>query len=149
MTILDLARVKQAHTRFLAANERMVTSVLERTGTFAENYVRQHPTFKRRTGKTQDKTSHRVVKLKSGATLVIKNTAKHAMALEYGSRPHVIRPRRAIFLRFMVKGKAVFARKVNHPGNKPYKFLYRALNASGRIVEPNLRDDMAEIARKF
>lgn len=147
--ILNTSGIRQAHARFLAANERMVSSVLERTGTFAENYVKQHPTFKPRTGQTQAKTGHRILKTRGGKILRVFNKSKHAEALEFGARPHVIVPRRAKFLRFMVKGKLVFARKVNHPGNKPYKFLYRALNASGRIVEPNLRADMAKIARDF
>lgn len=44
-----------------------------------------------------------------------------------GTRPHIIRPRRARALRFTVNGRVVFARVVNHPGTKPRPFLDRAL----------------------
>ncbi len=44
-----------------------------------------------------------------------------------GTRPHIIRPRRAKALRFEVGGEVVFARKVRHPGTRPNNFLARAL----------------------
>lgn len=47
----------------------------------------------------------------------------YAKALEYGSRPHEILPVRAKFLRFVVDGRVVFARKVNHPGNRPFRYM--------------------------
>lgn len=45
----------------------------------------------------------------------------------YGTRPHVIRPRRAHALRFEVGGRAVYAAYVHHPGTRPNDFLARAL----------------------
>lgn len=39
--------------------------------------------------------------------------------LDQGTRPHVIRPRRARRLRFVTSGRVVWARQVNHPGTKP------------------------------
>lgn len=44
----------------------------------------------------------------------------YAAIHEYGgqTKPHVIRPVRAQMLRFMVGGKVVFAKSVNHPGSK-------------------------------
>lgn len=36
-----------------------------------------------------------------------------------GTRPHVIRARRAKFLRFEVGGKIVYTKSVNHPGYRP------------------------------
>ncbi len=47
----------------------------------------------------------------------------YAKALEFGSRPHEILPVRAKFLRFEVDGRVVFARKVNHPGNRPFRYM--------------------------
>ncbi|MFF2612378.1 hypothetical protein [Kitasatospora sp. NPDC058046] len=44
-----------------------------------------------------------------------------------GTRPHIIRPRRAKALRFEVGGRTVFAKVVHHPGTKPNPFLQRAL----------------------
>ncbi|MDH6489676.1 hypothetical protein [Streptomyces sp. SAI-127] len=51
-----------------------------------------------------------------------------------GTRPHIIRPRRAkgrnnrpAALRFEVGGDVVFAKLVRHPGTRPNPFLQRAL----------------------
>ncbi|MFE0545213.1 hypothetical protein [Streptomyces sp. NPDC058891] len=44
-----------------------------------------------------------------------------------GTRPHVIRPRRARALRFEVGGQVVFAAYARHPGTRPNPFLQRAL----------------------
>lgn len=42
---------------------------------------------------------------------------------EYGTRPHVITPKRARALRFVSGGQVVFARRVNHPGTKATRFI--------------------------
>lgn len=46
--------------------------------------------------------------------------------MEAGTRPHPIVPVAAQALRFMVAGKAVFAKSVMHPGTKPYKMIEQA-----------------------
>lgn len=53
--------------------------------------------------------------------------ANYAAAVHNGTRPHVIRPRRAKVLAFRVGSKRVFATKVNHPGTKARPFLADAL----------------------
>jgi hypothetical protein len=45
----------------------------------------------------------------------------------YGTRPHIIRPRRARVLRFEVGGRVVYAAYVKHPGTRANDFLDRAL----------------------
>lgn len=45
----------------------------------------------------------------------------------YGTRPHIIRPRRARALRFEVGGRVVYAAYARHPGTRPNDFLGRAL----------------------
>lgn len=47
-----------------------------------------------------------------------------------GAGPHVIRPRRRRALRFITRGRVVFATKVNHPGSAGTRFLVRALDAA-------------------
>lgn len=52
----------------------------------------------------------------------------YAKFVEEGTRAHVIEPRRAKALRWIGRnGRAVFARRVRHPGTKPYLFLVGAL----------------------
>ena len=57
--------------------------------------------------------------------------ADYAAAVHEGSRPHIIRPRRAQALRFEVGGRTVYARMVRHPGTKARPFLR---NAAERII---------------
>ncbi|MDK1473610.1 hypothetical protein QNO07_09280 [Streptomyces sp. 549] len=58
---------------------------------------------------------------------VVTSTHPASIYVIKGTRPHVIRPRRAKALRFRVGGRTVFARVVNHPGTKPNDFLSKAL----------------------
>jgi hypothetical protein len=46
--------------------------------------------------------------------------------LEKGTRPHIIRARRAAALRFEMGGRVVFARSVHHPGTRARPFLTEA-----------------------
>jgi phage gpG-like protein len=49
-------------------------------------------------------------------TSQIGTNVKYAAVHEFGSRPYVIRPKTARFLRFATPRGVVFARQVNHPG---------------------------------
>lgn len=53
-----------------------------------------------------------------------------ALYVTGGTRPHIIRPRRAQALRFTVGGRVVYAKFVMHPGTKPNDFLRQALRAA-------------------
>ena len=58
----------------------------------------------------------------------IYSVVNYAPYVNNGTRPHVIRPRRAGgTLRFRVGGMTVYAREVHHPGTSPRPFLDRAL----------------------
>jgi len=64
--------------------------------------------------------------------------AYYAPYVEFGTRPHIIRPVRARALRFEVRGEVVFAKYVHHPGSSPQYFMRRAfertLSEIGYIV---------------
>jgi len=51
----------------------------------------------------------------------------YAEFVHFGTRPHLIKPKRAKVLRFVKDGKFIFAKEVHHPGYKGDPFLYRAL----------------------
>lgn len=55
----------------------------------------------------------------------------YAMAVHEGSRPHVIRPRRAQALTWGSGADRVFARSVNHPGSSPRPWLLNSLKDVG------------------
>ncbi len=147
--MFDLAQIKRAHADLIRQTEKAVDRETEEAGRFAENYVHAHPTFTPRTGKLQDSTGHKVLRLSSGRILRITNKAKYAAAIDQGSKAHLIVARRASALRFMWKGQLMFRRWVWHPGTRPRKFLWRATFAAGRILEQGLESKMAAIARKF
>ena len=67
--------------------------------------------------------NHRWIAVLPATLFVVRKTQPHAI------RPNPPRKR----LRFVTKGKIVFARKVWHPGNRhPNNFLARALRAAAR-----------------
>lgn len=78
---------------------------------------------------------------------IVKATAGYAAYVELGTRPHVIRARPGHVLAWPAKGQArlsgsarrgaqmIFARKVNHPGTKPYPFL---VPGAKKAIEDNL-----------
>lgn len=67
-------------------------------------------------------------------TASIYPTVKYAVPVHEGSRPHVILPTKSKVLRFRVGNKWIYARKVNHPGNKPNKFVERTVSKSENPV---------------
>lgn len=146
---INIDKVLRAHTRFKRLHHSLFDRQVEKIGRFAVQYVKDHPTFKRRTGNLQRQTEFRIVRLKSGAIVQIRNRAKYAAAIDSGSPRHLIVARRARCLSFIWKGVRVRFRWVMHPGNRPFKFLYRASNAAGRVFEPSMRSGMDNIAKKF
>jgi hypothetical protein len=72
---------------------------------------------------------------KKGTQVIGKqfNTAAHAPFVEFPTRPHVIRPRKASVLRFRVRGQLVFTRgPVNHPGTAAIPAFRQAMIRHGR-----------------
>jgi phage gpG-like protein len=57
----------------------------------------------------------------------VGSNVEHAVYIELGTKPHVIEAKNKKTLAFKVGGKMVFAKKVNHPGTRPYPFLRPAV----------------------
>lgn len=57
----------------------------------------------------------------------VGSNVEYAPMVHDGTRPHIIRPRNARALRFVVGGQVVYARVVHHPGTAARPFLDRAL----------------------
>lgn len=93
-------------------------------------------------------TARTIVPGSTGPTFTIVEAAGAARWLEFGTRPHVIRPRRARSLSWpadaggrrlsgrarTASGRRIFARKVNHPGTKAQPFLVPGAVAAIRSV---------------
>jgi len=67
-----------------------------------------------------------------GGVEVDLDKVPYAGFVMYGTRPHVIRARRAKALHFRMGGREVFCKSVNHPGTRPNRFMERALNRFAR-----------------
>jgi len=145
----QLERVRRALKKVSAKTTTAIAECMAEAGEHAVDHVKRYPKFRPRTGNLQDATQWRTIRTATGRVLRISNTAKYAGAIDQGARPHIIRPRRRKFLVFRVRGKLVFARKVNHPGNRPYKFLYKATNSAGRVLSQLLEQRMKRIADQF
>lgn len=72
-------------------------------------------------------------------TVTVETPVVQAATTNTGARPHRIVPRRAKALRFQVGGRTVFARSVNHPGNKPTFWWTRTVSAWPQIVASEMR----------
>lgn len=57
----------------------------------------------------------------------VGSDVEYAPMVNDGTRPHIIRPRRAKALKFTVGGRTVYARVVHHPGTRANPFLDKAL----------------------
>ncbi len=147
--ITNLSEVREHHKRFLAKQNTLIARELATAGEDAVDHVKKHPGFKRRTGELQDKTTWHLVKTSNGRLVRVQNPAKHANSIEHGARPHVIKARRGIALRFVSGGKVIFRRSVNHPGNRAYRFLYRATNAASRLFGPRFQSGLRVLAWGF
>ena len=151
LRLTNFEQVRRGHDHFLAQNQRLILESLEKAGRHAKDHVKQYPQFKPRTGNLQKKTTARVVRTRGGRVLKLDNKAKYADAIDGGARPHQIVGKSGGFLRFFwaKHRRWVTTRKVNHPGNRPYKFMFRAWNSAGRVERQLLEHGMRDIARDF
>jgi hypothetical protein len=150
MPTIDLRSVQLAHRRFLSKHEAAVLRELEDARDFGVDYTSKHPGFTPRSGPNSlaKATTGQVIRTKNRGLVRLSNRKPHAAAIDRGAKPHVIRARGKA-LRFVSRGGVVFRKRVNHPGNKPYRFLSRATNAAGRSFAQQMSARMQTIARSF
>jgi hypothetical protein len=55
--------------------------------------------------------------------VAVGSNLRYAEAHHEGTRPHRIAPRDGRIMRFNVGGTVVYARRIDHPGTKPRKYL--------------------------
>lgn len=61
--------------------------------------------------------------------------APHARFVHDGTRPHVIRPKDRLALRWPIPGKFAFAKKVNHPGYAGDAWIDRAAREAPALFQ--------------
>lgn len=146
---IDLDDVRRKHSKTLGGFRRAVEQAASEASGDAVTYSREKHEYKNQTGALEKATFGRVIMLRRSARVVLKNAKKYAQPIDMGARPHVIKPRRAKLLRFLSGGRFVFARSVNHPGNRAYQFLYKATRHGFRMFRKRLEAQLEAVARKF
>ena len=86
------------------------------------DYIRLGRSFTSRTGQLEQSITWRAT---NDGDAVVSANAEHAPHIEYGTAPHVIKPKAGRkFLRFPGAGGFVFAKQVNHPGTTAQPFFF-------------------------
>lgn len=80
----------------------------------------------------------------------LRRMAPHAHLVEFGTKPHVITPKKGKMLRFG-RGLNIFAKKVNHPGSRENPFFRKAIrsqrNAVKRLLESKVKQAFDALGR--
>lgn len=105
-------RLKAIKTVFKPVGKRWA----DETASLAKRYV------PKRTGKTAASIRRKNASQKKATVQAVYT----AQILSKGSKPHVIRPRKARAMKFNAGGRVVFTKKVNHRGHKGNDFARRA-----------------------
>lgn len=125
----DLRGYGQLQARFRAV-ERAPEKMLQRTALLAVRYQKQLAPV--RTGNLRRTIHLGRVTPREANTIA---SARYAAPVEFGTRPHDIRPRRRKVLKFSAGGRVVFTQHVRHPGTKAQPFMVpgakRALKETG------------------
>lgn len=139
---VDFSEVEAALVRLQEAADRRMKAALQQVAEEVVVHAKTNHEYRDRTGRlTQSIRAEQVqgsfaegftINMISGGLRV-----SYAAHIEYGTRPHTIRPREGNrALRFTVGGQTRFARSVRHPGTRAYSFMRNALNAKvGRLEQ--------------
>lgn len=107
----------------------------------------------RRGGKLAKSTVFQIVGGTILQSLEVRQGARTMEGIAYGgfvregTRPHIIVATRAKALRFIPNGQPVFARSVQHPGNKPNRYHIRALNSMQVKLDQSVRRTAERVAK--
>ena len=82
--------------------------------------------FTPRTGHLQQSIRVDLSNVNEGKAEIVAD-ASYAPFVEFGTKPHVIKPKRRQTLRWATEEGYIFAKLVRHPGSKPYPFFRKAI----------------------
>lgn len=114
---IDMSRLQRLLSRVGGPGEALLRRKAERVAELARVYSQGHGSI----------PEGIVVGPYADKSITVISTNPHTLLVHNGSRPHLIRPRRARALRFMVDGRVVYARLVRHPGYVGDPYLTKAL----------------------
>ena len=97
--------------------------------------------FTPRTGHLQQSIRVDLSNVNEGKAEIVAD-ASYAPFVEFGTKPHVIKPKRRQTLRWATEEGYIFAKLVRHPGSKPYPFFRKA-------IEEGLEEAKKEFVQAF
>ena len=147
--MIDVGAVRAAHEKFLARQRLAVRTALHDAGREGKDQVSQRAPFKHRTGAARKGTSVSVNATPGGHRLRIRNSARHALFLEFGTSRHIIRGRPMLHFFWPKVGAWVSFRSVNHPGTKATWFLRAAAAFAHGRAGVLLKTRLGAAARAF
>lgn len=131
----DLQPIVEAMGRFELAADRRLKQALGMFASEVAVHAKQNHDYTDRTGRLTSSITDAPVTGTFATGLHVDVVAggtrgvTYASHVEFGTRPHIIRPKNRSMLRFVQGGAERFARQVRHPGTRPYRFLRNALAA--------------------
>jgi hypothetical protein len=148
--ITNLRQVHKAYERFNGLYDRTLFDIMQDTAVYGVRYANARPRYTPRTGKLSRSNEARFAKGRRVGTVKFRNRQPYARAIDEGARPHDIRPKnpngRLVFF-WKKLGKWVFARRVKHPGNRPYRFLHGAAIAAGQKLTQQTSLRLSRLAK--
>lgn len=99
----------------------LVARDLLRRGRRLTMYARHQVGFD--SGQTYRRMGYALMPYRNSLQMRVGSDSKVALIHHEGTRPHVIRPRRARVLRFARYGRINYRMRVFHPGTKPNRYL--------------------------
>lgn len=150
--LLDLSALKREHDQFsrrLGAGLREEAQEAADTG---ERLAKTRTRFTPRSGSSglAQATKFRVIR--KGRRLIVRgqNPKPYAAAIDKGARPHVIRAKGGGMLTFKGRdGRWVSKKQIQHPGNRPYRFLHSATMTAGARFGSRMEGRMQRLAKQF
>jgi Bacteriophage HK97-gp10, putative tail-component len=131
---IDLSEYRALVGRSWDVIEQALDRAVETAAQEGAEYARKVGQYQDRTGRLRSGITAYFVSGGRSVTWEILSPAPYSMFIEAGTRPHVIRPKRARALRFEIGGQVIFAGKVNHPGTKPYPFAGPGMQQAERTL---------------
>ncbi len=126
--VVGVVGTEEVRRKLAAIGKRSAERVLAATAEEVEEYIGEQAAKHTKTGVL----FRSVTKVQLGPLAWLvghDSSAPHALFVHWGTKPHVIRPRKKKVLRWPVAAGAAgyrFARVVHHPGTKADTYLLRA-----------------------
>ena len=122
---VDVTGVEQIRAMLKRLGPAVSKQALAETAVKVEDYIRAQAGKHEKTGALNSS----IFKQRNGDGWDIGHDlqrARHAKFVIFGTKPHLIKPKKKKALRWAGGGQFHFAKVVHHPGNKPDNWLQRA-----------------------